>query len=139
MHDLLIEIERSTIRLNCRAPIALLYIEPVYLEATNSSIPEVKRVIVVYGDRIAYESTLAEALNSLFGEGSVQESDESGDAGGGDESAGGSEDDGQMSQSEIVTNAQEAFDNAQSAAQDGDWAAYGEYLDELEEYLNMLN
>lgn len=118
---------------------SLLYIEPVYLEATNSSIPEVKRVIVVYGDRIAYEPTLAEALNSLFGEGSVQESDESGDAGGGDESAGGSEDDGQMSQSEIVTNAQEAFDNAQSAAQDGDWAAYGEYLDELEEYLNMLN
>ena len=44
-----------------------------------------------------------------------------------------------MSQSEIATNAQEAFDNAQSAAQDGDWAAYGEYLDELEEYLNMLN
>ena len=59
---------------------SLLYIEPVYLEATNSSIPEVKRVIVVYGDRIAYEPTLAEALNSLFGEGSVAESDESGDS-----------------------------------------------------------
>ena len=28
---------------------SLLYIEPVYLEATNSSIPEVKRVIVAYG------------------------------------------------------------------------------------------
>ena len=53
---------------------SLLYIEPVYLEATNSSIPEVKRVIVAYGDRIAYEPTLAEALNSLFGEGSAQES-----------------------------------------------------------------
>ena len=38
---------------------SLLYVEPVYLEATNSSIPEVKRVIVVYGDEIAYESTLA--------------------------------------------------------------------------------
>ena len=50
---------------------SLLYIEPVYLEATNSSIPEVKRVIVVYGDNIAYEATLAEALNSMFGEGSA--------------------------------------------------------------------
>jgi uncharacterized membrane protein (UPF0182 family) len=38
---------------------SLLYVEPVYLEATNSSIPEVKRVIVVYGDKIAYESTWA--------------------------------------------------------------------------------
>ncbi len=45
---------------------SLLYIEPVYLEATNSSIPEVKRVIVAYGDQIAYEATLADALNSLL-------------------------------------------------------------------------
>ena len=50
---------------------SLLYVEPVYLEATNSSIPEVKRVIVVYGDNIAYEATLAEALTSMFGEGSA--------------------------------------------------------------------
>ncbi|MBQ4595622.1 MAG: UPF0182 family protein, partial [Firmicutes bacterium] len=59
---------------------SLLYIEPVYLEATNSSIPEVKRVIVVYGDRIAYEETLADALNSMFGEGSAEESAGSGDS-----------------------------------------------------------
>ncbi len=114
---------------------SLLYIEPVYLEATNSSIPEVKRVIVVYGDRIAYEATLAEALNSLFGEGSAQES------GGGEEgesgaSSGGSD---ELSQSEIIANAQEAFNNAQQAQQNGDWAKYGEYLNELERYLNMLN
>lgn len=114
---------------------SLLYIEPVYLEATNSSIPEVKRVIVVYGDRIAYEATLAEALNSLFGEGSAQESggseeDESGASSGGSE---------ELSQSEIIANAQEAFNNAQQAQQNGDWAKYGEYLNELERYLNMLN
>ena len=38
---------------------SLLYVEPVYLEATNQAIPEVKRVIVAYQDKIAYEPTLA--------------------------------------------------------------------------------
>lgn len=114
---------------------SLLYIEPVYLEATNSSIPEVKRVIVVYNDNIAYESTLAEALNSLFGEGSAYESP------GSEESAqaaeGGSNQ--TLSQTEIIAKAQEAFDNAQKAQKDGDWAKYGEYLNELDKYLNMLS
>lgn len=113
---------------------SLLYIEPVYLEATNSSIPEVKRVIVAYGDRIAYESTLAEALNSLFGEGSAFESEGSQDTG----AASGQSDDS-LSQSEIISKAQEAFDNAEQAQKDGDWAKYGEYLNELDRYLTMLS
>lgn len=115
---------------------SLLYIEPVYLEATNSSIPEVKRVIVAYGDKIAYKPTLAEALNSLFGEGSAEESP--GSESGGGEAASGTSDES-LSQTELVTKAQEAFDNAQQAQQDGDWAKYGEYLNELDKYLNMLS
>lgn len=111
---------------------SLLYIEPVYLEATNSSIPEVKRVIVVYGDRIAYEPTLAEALNSMFGDGSAHESD-------GGKSQGSDGGKKALSQSEIIAKAQEAFDSAQQAQRDGNWAKYGEYIDELERYLNMLN
>ncbi len=114
---------------------SLLYIEPVYLEATNSSIPEVKRVIVVYGDNIAYEATLAEALNSLFGEGSAYESTEAEGNAGSEEGESSSE----LSQSEIIEKAQEAFSNAEEAQKDGDWAKYGEYLNELEKYLNMLS
>jgi len=49
---------------------SLLYVEPVYLEASTSSLPEVKRVIVYYNDKLAYSSTLSEALDELFGEGS---------------------------------------------------------------------
>ncbi|MDQ9790249.1 hypothetical protein RFZ51_19375, partial [Acinetobacter baumannii] len=52
---------------------SLLYVEPVYLEAAESSIPEVKRVIVAYGDKIAYEKTLGEALNVLFGDGTSKD------------------------------------------------------------------
>ncbi len=114
---------------------SLLYIEPVYLEATNSSIPEVKRVIVAYGDEIAYESTLAEALNSLFGEGSAHESP--GSDGNTSAEKGGSND--KLSQTEIIAKAQEAFENAEKAQKNGDWAKYGEYLDELDKYLTMLS
>lgn len=115
---------------------SLLYIEPVYLEATNSSIPEVKRVIVAYGDNIAYEATLTEALNSLFGEGSAEESPGSEEEGQASEEGA---DEETLTQTEIIANAQEAFDKAQEAQKSGDWAKYGEYLDELEKYLNMLS
>jgi len=108
---------------------SLIYVEPVYLEAKEDSIPEVKRVIVVYGDQIAYKSTLAEALNSLFGEGSANADVSS------DDSSAGS---GELSQSEIIIKAQEAFSNAEEAQKNGDWAKYGQYLNELEKYLNML-
>ncbi|MBR5640631.1 MAG: UPF0182 family protein [Firmicutes bacterium] len=47
----------------------LLYAEPIYLEATSGSLPEVKRVIMYYGEKLAYKSTLAECLDALFGAG----------------------------------------------------------------------
>ena len=50
---------------------ALVYIEPIYIASGNSAgvggtIPELKRVIVAYGDKIAMEPTLAEALETVF-------------------------------------------------------------------------
>ncbi len=116
---------------------SLLYVEPVYLEATNSSIPEVKRVIVVYGDEIAYESTLAEALNSLFGEGSAHESKGSADTNA-DQTQQKASGEG-LTQSELIQKAQESYDKAQDAIKDGKWDKYGEYMNELEKYLTQLS
>ncbi len=48
---------------------SLIYAEPIYMESSSSSLPEVKRVVMYYGDQVAYESTLAECLDTLFGEG----------------------------------------------------------------------
>ena len=115
---------------------SLLYVEPVYLEASNSSIPEVKRVIVVYKDEIAYETTLAEALNSLFGEGSAHDSKGSQDAA---QPSGSGNSDQTLTQAQLIEKAQTAYDKAQDAIKDGKWDKYGQYMDELEKYLNMLS
>ncbi|MBK5263011.1 MAG: hypothetical protein JJE17_10675 [Peptostreptococcaceae bacterium] len=108
---------------------SFIYVEPVYLEATNSSIPEVKRVIVAYGDRIAYEETLAKALDSLFGSGDQN-------TGAGTVQEPGSTDGFNVDQ--IIALASEAFNNAQVAQKNGDWAAYGEYMKQVQTYLNQL-
>lgn len=46
---------------------SLLYVEPIYLQADNeNSIPEMKRVIVAYNNRIVMENNLDDALRTLF-------------------------------------------------------------------------
>ncbi|GAB4276347.1 MAG: UPF0182 family protein [Oscillatoriaceae cyanobacterium] len=45
---------------------SLLYVEPLYLEAEQNSLPTLARVIVAYENRIVMAGTLSEALNTLF-------------------------------------------------------------------------
>ena len=46
---------------------SVMYFEPLYLQAQQSPIPELTRVIVSYGDKVAMEPTLSEALTKIFG------------------------------------------------------------------------
>ncbi|MCR8671219.1 UPF0182 family protein [Agrococcus sp. HG114] len=46
----------------------LLYVQPVYLRSTGAtSFPVLRKILVAFGDEIAFEDTLDEALDSLFG------------------------------------------------------------------------
>ena len=45
---------------------SLLYVQPLYLAADEGSLPELKRVIVAYGNQIAMEETLDQALTKVF-------------------------------------------------------------------------
>jgi uncharacterized membrane protein (UPF0182 family) len=45
---------------------SLLYVEPLYLEAEENSLPTLARVVVVFGNQIAMAETLDEALNAIF-------------------------------------------------------------------------
>jgi len=44
-----------------------VYVEPLYIAAEKGQLPELKRVIVDFGDRIAMEETLDGALARVFG------------------------------------------------------------------------
>jgi uncharacterized protein len=47
----------------------LLYIEPLYVEAAGLPYPILQRVLVAFGDRVAFASSLTGALDTLFGAG----------------------------------------------------------------------
>lgn len=111
---------------------SIMYVEPVYLEASNQAIPEMKRVIVAYGDKIAYESTLEDALADLFGE------DENGGQSQSASASSGKNNSGKSNTKELIQKANEAYENAVNAQKSGNWKKYGDYLDELEKYLNQL-
>ncbi|MEK7770462.1 MAG: UPF0182 family protein, partial [candidate division NC10 bacterium] len=47
---------------------SLIYVQPLYLAATEQgSLPELRRVIVAYGNQIAMEPTLEQSLGRIFG------------------------------------------------------------------------
>ena len=46
---------------------SFLYVEPVYLTAEGTNIPQLKRVIVSAGDKVVMEPTLEESLKAVFG------------------------------------------------------------------------
>ena len=45
---------------------SLLYVEPIYLEATQNSLPTLVRVVVAYENRIIMAQTLEQALQGIF-------------------------------------------------------------------------
>ncbi|MDI6907379.1 MAG: UPF0182 family protein [Thermoanaerobacterales bacterium] len=112
----------------------LLYIEPVYLQAEQSKMPELRRVIVVHGDRVVMEPTLAQALDAIFGKG-----EERGTPATGDETpspAGSADRDKTVSQ--LIAEANRLFDQAQESLKNGDWAAYGAKQEQLKAVLQEL-
>lgn len=112
---------------------SLLYVEPIYLKADNeNSLPEVKRVIVGFRDKIVMERNLDAALSRIFGEVDKEE-DEDGVVDDVDIDI----TDGNIN--EVIRKANEVFNKAKEASQNGDWAKYGEYIRELEDILDQLN
>jgi len=47
---------------------SLLFVEPVYLQAERSPMPELRLVVLATQEKLAYGQTFAEAMNNLFGE-----------------------------------------------------------------------
>ncbi|MCT9820434.1 UPF0182 family protein [Microbacterium sp. W1N] len=46
----------------------LLYVQPVFVQASSGTqLPTLRKILVAFGDEVAFEDTLQEALDSLFG------------------------------------------------------------------------
>lgn len=108
---------------------AILYVEPIYLQAEAGQLPELRRVVVAYGHRIAMEETLAAGLARVMGVAITVEqpsgpepplSPPEGDV------------------ANLIRQADAHYQAAQECLRSSDWACYGTEMDALEQVLQAL-
>ena len=110
---------------------SLIYVEPVYLRAEQSELPELKRVIVGYQDNIEIGFTLEEALVKLFS-GVIPVSPQE------DEEGVVAPAPVELSIRALILNAQNIYDDAQKKLREGDFAGYGDSIESLEKIFEAL-
>ena len=107
---------------------SLLYIEPIYLQAENLQIPELKKVIVATGQQVAMENTLDQALASLFGSAAPSSS---GGATSGPAVSG--------TAAQLIAQAKSHYDQAQKDLTQGDLASYAKEIQAVGSLLQQLS
>jgi uncharacterized membrane protein (UPF0182 family) len=110
---------------------ALLYVEPLYLQAEQSKMPELRRVIVAHGDIVVMEPTLELALDRIFGTGQGVPPPSELQPGTGTQQP-------PASIAELAKMADQLYDEAQNKLKSGDWAGYGDALSRLKQTLTEL-
>jgi uncharacterized membrane protein (UPF0182 family) len=107
----------------------LLYVEPIFLQAESGRLPELKRIVVAHGSRIAMRETFGAALQAVI----------SGDTGGLVEAP---VEPVPAEPSEgidaLVESANQHYLAAQECLQQGDWACYGTEQEGLRQDLEAL-
>ncbi len=115
---------------------ALLYVQPIYLRAENGKIPELKRVVVAFQNRVVMDETLDIALARIFG----------GNAGLPPKAVA---DSAKVTpslrppsagpQTALFQQARDHYDRAIAAQKAGDWATYGEEIRLLGDVLRQMD
>lgn len=110
---------------------SLLYLNTIYLKAdSENSMPEMKRVILSNGDKIVIEENVEKALLKLFNYSAPGENEntntENNTANKIPNNEGG------------VKEAADLFNKAIEAQKNGDWASYGEYINQVGDILNKI-
>jgi uncharacterized membrane protein (UPF0182 family) len=108
---------------------SILYVSPLYLRAEHGHLPELKRVIAAYGERVVMKETLAEALSALF--------TESGSA-----PVASSRKKETPLASPTANQAREVLDRYNQAGERlkaGDWKGFGTQFDAMRELLEDMN
>jgi uncharacterized membrane protein (UPF0182 family) len=97
---------------------SFIYVEPVYLIAEGTEIPQLKRVIISDGRTLAMELTLEDALKAVFGMRNPQRAPSR-----------------PGKKTEAFYAAQTTFKQAEQAFRTGDWEAFGRAMQSLKELL----
>jgi uncharacterized membrane protein (UPF0182 family) len=106
---------------------SFLYIEPVYLKASASgALPQLKRVVVAYDDKLTMQETLDDALSVLFG--SEKPSPK--------RDADNSSSPPQDTLAQKFAYASTLYNEAQEALSQGDFVLYAEKIEEMGEVLS---
>ncbi|NGO10780.1 UPF0182 family protein [Streptomyces sp. HC44] len=108
----------------------LLYVEPVYVRGGGLKYPLLRKVLVTYGGQTAFEDTLGEALDKVFGTDTAPEPppDEGEDTTPPPPT-------GDATVQQALDDAQKAYEAGQEALKKGDWEAYGRAQKDLEDAL----
>ena len=106
---------------------SLLYVQPLFLAADKAGLPELKRVIVAFGDQVVMEENLELALQRLFGGKKTVTAVAS-------EVPPASK----ASPATLAKEAMSIFERANNLQRQGNWAGYGEELRKLEQVLKQL-
>jgi hypothetical protein len=134
-------------------PIAdsILYVQPLYLEAEATKLPQLKRVIVFYrapaaegvqaSQAVSMQLTLGEALTEIFGTLPKESEEAVGGPVDGETPVDGAPETpvdvgGRLG--DLIDQASQQYEAALQAQQAGDWAEYGRQLQALEQTLQQL-
>ena len=108
---------------------SLLYVQPLFLAADKAGLPELKRVIVAFGDQVVMEENLELALQRLFGgKKSVISASVAGTVPA----------ESKASPATLAKEAMSIYERATNLQRQGNWGGYGEELRKLEQVLKRM-
>ncbi len=110
---------------------SLIYVRSLYLKARDGKIPELKRVLVSYENKVAMEETLEVGLARIFGGSTPALRNGSGEVGQAIPIS-------TLNTAELTAQANQTYENALRAQREGDWTRYGEEIRKLGEILKRL-
>ena len=95
-------------------------------QSPTAALPELKRIIVAFGNRVTMQRDLQTALSALLGKTSYIPSTQVGPK------------PADLSSSDLALQALDHYRKAQNFLRQGNWAGYGKELDSLEEILKQM-
>lgn len=105
---------------------SLIFIEPLYLKAESSEMPELKQVIVSYADKVVMEANLLASLDKLFQQGSYMGVSLSFEI----------NKEGRLK--EYAQKAYQHYIQSEKYLRDGNWSRYGEEIVKLKQVLEIM-